>query len=148
MATRLWSTAVNQRLLEKYGFTGKAGTGAGSTFLDTLSVADQYSVALERRQYAGQENYTRPALQELEKGLFSTYFNNKSTNLSDFYSKFQTGNAPQLEQAPSKGAGMALRLTADEMSKKSGRRSTIKSDFNVLENINKTSLDAKALYGS
>ena len=121
-----WSREVNQSLLGRFGFTGRAGDGnfSGEKFLDTLPLAQQYEYTQTRRGYAGHENYTRASLRELENNLFQQFFN----------------------PTPTKNAtNDAITDTAVTQAARKGRKSTIVSDFQSLETP--TNTQRKTLLG-
>lgn len=109
-----WTREVNQSLLGRFGFTGRAGDGnfSGEKFLDTRPLAQQYEYVQARRQYAGMENYTRAPLKDLESSLFQQFFNPTPT-------KNVTNDA--------------IATTATTQAARKGRKSTIMSDFQSLE---------------
>lgn len=143
-----WSTELNQKTLERFGFKGKAGPQyglQGEKFLDTLSLADQQAYSTERRHYGGQQNYVRNGGSVNAQGDISSI-------LSDFFKKFSTSLAIPGEgaKAPSAGDDSIQAQVRDQLvkaAKMKGRESTINSDFQALDNPNPSNI-RKSLLGA
>lgn len=134
------TTAMNQKLLEQFGFKGKAGPEyglQGEKFLDTLSLAEQNKYVRQRNTFEGQETYQRKNTTGFDFSALGDLFKSLMPSLI---------NPPVSERVPTIGdANIQTEVDKTLREKSRGRAATILSDFTKLDaptGVRKTLLGA------